>query len=82
MANKEKCPCCGYLTLTERGIYDICQVCFWEDDGIGDLPDGTRRPGSPNRVSLAEGKENFRKIGASEPMFVKNVRPPTPEEKP
>ncbi|TNL01225.1 hypothetical protein CYD30_28230 [Kosakonia cowanii] len=29
----EKCPCCGYLTLTERGAYDICPVCHWEDDG-------------------------------------------------
>jgi len=26
------CPCCGYLTLPERGAYDICPVCFWEDD--------------------------------------------------
>lgn len=28
-----KCPCCGYLTLPERGQYDICPVCLWEDDG-------------------------------------------------
>ncbi|HEI2325144.1 TPA: hypothetical protein SI485_004590, partial [Escherichia coli] len=27
-----KCPCCGYLTLPERGQYDICPVCQWEDD--------------------------------------------------
>ncbi len=27
-----ECPCCGYLTLDERGTYDICPVCFWEDD--------------------------------------------------
>jgi Cysteine-rich CPCC len=27
------CPCCGFLTLDERGGYDICPVCFWEDDG-------------------------------------------------
>jgi hypothetical protein len=25
---KVPCPCCGYLTLTERGIFDICAVCF------------------------------------------------------
>ena len=29
---KYKCPCCGYFTLDERGEYDICPVCFWEDD--------------------------------------------------
>ena len=28
-----KCPCCEYLTLDSRGEYDICPVCFWEDDG-------------------------------------------------
>lgn len=29
---KYACPCCGCLTLDERGGYDICPVCFWEDD--------------------------------------------------
>ena len=31
---KEKviCLCCGYRTLDERGVFDICPVCFWEDD--------------------------------------------------
>ena len=24
--------CCGYRTLDERGAFDICPVCFWEDD--------------------------------------------------
>ena len=29
---KYKCLCCGYRTLETRGEYDICPVCFWEDD--------------------------------------------------
>ncbi|MCM1551810.1 MAG: hypothetical protein NC092_03860 [Butyrivibrio sp.] len=29
---KHKCLCCGYKTLDARGDYDICPVCFWEDD--------------------------------------------------
>lgn len=29
---KYKCLCCGYITLETRGEYDICPVCFWEDD--------------------------------------------------
>lgn len=29
---KFKCLCCGYRTLDTRGGYDICPVCFWEDD--------------------------------------------------
>ncbi|MBJ8192719.1 hypothetical protein JDS79_38930, partial [Bacillus cereus] len=33
---KYTCPCCGYKTLNDEppGTYDICEICFWEDDGI------------------------------------------------
>ena len=33
---KYKCPCCGYFTFEDKpnGNYDICPVCFWEDDPI------------------------------------------------
>ena len=58
----EKCPCCGYKTLDERGSFDICDVCFWEDDGIEELD----KESGPNRMTLREGKENFEKIGACE----------------
>nr|WP_282707098.1 CPCC family cysteine-rich protein [Nonomuraea coxensis] len=27
------CPCCRYVTLGERGGFEICPVCLWEDDG-------------------------------------------------
>ncbi len=30
------CPSCGYPTLTERCSWEICSVCFWEDDGQDD----------------------------------------------
>ena len=30
------CPCCGYPTLQERGAYEICFLCTWEDDGQDD----------------------------------------------
>ncbi len=30
--NKVYCLCCGYKTLSARGDYDICPVCFWEDE--------------------------------------------------
>ena len=29
---KARCLCCGYRTINERGAYDICPICFWEDD--------------------------------------------------
>lgn len=33
---KYTCPCCGYKTLEEevRGSYEICPICFWEDDSV------------------------------------------------
>ena len=33
---KYKCPCCGFYTFDSKldGTYDICEVCFWEDDPI------------------------------------------------
>lgn len=68
------CPCCGYLTLDERGNYEICPVCYWEDDG----GDGT----GPNHMTLEEARENFQRLGAVREDFVRLVRPPLPEELP
>ena len=56
--NRTACPCCGYPTLSERGRYEICGLCFWEDDGQDDDDADTCRGGpngghsSPRRVSM------------------------------
>lgn len=55
------CPCCKYKTLDSRE-WEICTVCFWEDDGSTDL-DG---PCGPNHVTLREGQANFEKFGVAE----------------
>jgi len=54
---KNSCPACGYLTLDERSGYDICSICFWEDDGIDDF-EATKYSG-PNHMTLEEGREIF-----------------------
>lgn len=56
----EACPCCGYRSLRERGGYEICRVCFWEDDGTEELG----RVSSPNGMSLQEARTNFQSFGA------------------
>jgi hypothetical protein len=28
----ELCPCCWFPTLYQRAVYDICCICWWEDD--------------------------------------------------
>ncbi len=54
------CLCCGYLTLTQRGHYEVCPVCFWEDDGQTDLDHFS----SPNYMTLRQGKNYFSNTGA------------------
>lgn len=53
--HREACPCCGYRTLSERGTYEICDLCHWEDDGSEalDVPSG------PNHKTLGQAREQF-----------------------
>jgi hypothetical protein len=69
------CPCCGRATLSERGGYEICPVCFWEDDGSED-----ERTRGPNRVTLAEARRNYLTLGAAEVRDIPHVRPPAADE--
>jgi len=55
------CPCCFMPTLDERCGWDICPICFWEDDGQ-DTDDADVVRGGPNHdYSLKEARENFEK---------------------
>jgi hypothetical protein len=56
---KFACPCCGYLTLDSRGDYDICGVCFWEDDGQDDHDADQVRGGPNGRLSLTQARKDF-----------------------
>lgn len=48
------CPCCGYRTLPSLGDYELCPVCWWEDDG-GEPWDFS----GPNGQTLIEGQREF-----------------------
>ncbi len=76
------CACCGYYTLEspQGESYEICPVCFWEDDPVQNKdPDFA---GGANRVSLHKARENYKKCGASEGRILKYVRSPKEEELP
>lgn len=77
---KYACPCCGYKTFNEipNGTYDICPVCFWEDDPI--QFDDPNYEGGANRVSLKQGQMNFIEFGACEREMIINVRKPYTDE--
>src|SRR5258707_1871191 len=70
---KLPCACCGYLTLDDSaGSYEICHVCFWEDDPVQLLDPWY--VGGANKVSLQEAQENFSKFGVSEKRFKNNIK--------
>jgi hypothetical protein len=73
------CACCGYRTLPEGGgAYEVCPVCWWEDDPVQMASPLLR--GGANAVSLAEAQLYFIGSGFSDPRFTAHVRAPAEEE--
>ena len=50
------CPGCGYPTLAERGGYEICEVCNWEDDNQDDKNADEIWGGPNSNLSLTENR--------------------------
>jgi len=82
LPQRQQCPCCGYYTLDSRGDYQICPVCFWEDDNPHEVfgQAASDRPQGPNRVQLRQARLNFLTFGASDNTALRWVRPPTANE--
>jgi len=72
---RHQCPCCDYYTLAQRASYEICPVCYWEDDGQ-DM-DGLDVVSGPNHITLREGRANFASIGACDQAALSLVAPAT-----
>ena len=75
-----RCPCCRALTLHGRGGFEMCPVCWWEDDGQDEHDLDTMRGGPNGTLTLREARENYRRFGASEALYADRVRKPRPEE--
>ncbi len=75
-----RCPCCRYPTLPMRGGFEVCAVCYWEDDGQ-DAHDADRVRGGPNgNLSLTQAIANFENFGACDEASVTSVRAPNEDE--
>jgi hypothetical protein len=59
------CPCCGHVTLSERGGYEICPECGWEDDGQDDHDAHVVRGGPNGRESLSAAREAYLQRGGA-----------------
>jgi hypothetical protein len=75
-----RCPCCHYRTLEDRGGYDVCPVCFWEDDGQDDSTADEVWGGPNHDLTLTAARANYQRIGASSERVLAQVRPPRSEE--
>ena len=76
------CACCGFLTMSEasHGTFEICPVCYWEDDELQFNNIDYR--GGANEESLRQARINFAEFGASSKEFIRSVRPPQQDEIP
>lgn len=73
MSEPLTCACCGYRTLAgARGGYEICPICFWEDDPV-QINDPHSRGGA-NTVSLVDAQTTFQAHGWSDRVYAERVR--------
>lgn len=63
------CQCCFYRSLRAVGIYEVCPVCFLEDDRA----DKDLQYSSPNHMFLKDAKSNVLKYGVCDPKFIGKV---------
>lgn len=66
---KNSCPVCGYWTLEARDSFDICGICFWEDDGMDDFEENL--DSGPNHMTLKEGRIIFQ--GAKKTLMLASI---------
>jgi hypothetical protein len=78
MKRRYPCVVCGYQTLPGYKDWDICPVCFWEDDVVGDTDDTSPANRS---MSISQAQANFMIYGACKEDMLKHVRPPKATEK-
>lgn len=76
---KKTCLCCGYKTLDIDMHFDICDICFRQDEPICHR-DPYFVGGANGDVSLHQAQQNFIDFGACDKESVDSVRKPTNED--
>lgn len=73
---KKNCPVCGCLTIEAE--WDVCPVCFWENENLSE----NEVSGANHGLTLAKARENYTLYGACEEQMKSKVRPPLENELP
>jgi len=61
-------------------MFELCPVCFWEDDGLDDH-DANKTLGGPNgSLSLTDARCNFHLFRACDESLREKVRAPLTDE--
>jgi hypothetical protein len=76
---KFTCYVCGYRTLESRCDWDVCPVCFWEDDVLV-CGDEDVSSSANNGMLISAAQTNFLQFGAVSREFLGKVRPPRKDE--
>ena len=50
MDHNKTCACCGFATLPQNSIFEICPLCGWQDDAVQN--DDSDYWGGANELSL------------------------------
>jgi len=68
--------CCGNYTLDEEppGTFEICSVCYWEDDNV--QFDDLDYAGGANGISLNQARRNYREMGVISKEYLERIRKP------
>lgn len=78
--NLAQCDCCDYFTIPANNDYEICPVCFWEQDAWG-ISEPDEPSGANHGLTLREGRNNFALLGACATGFKAKVITPAEREK-
>jgi hypothetical protein len=76
----QRCPCCYFYTIEGIG-YDICRICWWEDDGQDDETADEVFGGPNGELSLTQARYNFARIGACDWRHLPNALTPREERR-
>jgi hypothetical protein len=66
-AHRESCPCCGRRTLEKLNSWDICLVCWWEDEGFDNERANEMIGGSNGYMSLTQARHAYLTCGIYDP---------------